>query len=117
MLSGMKLLAMLAVLPMLAAPAPAQKKGGFPLTAKVISSASEEADPITRGPDNWRTLVIYETVVTAEINGDVYKLSGGSRLPLLAPGEYPASIKKETVHLLVNGKDCKLHVMSISQKS
>jgi hypothetical protein len=93
----------------------------FPLTAKVISSSIEEAPPITKGPDSKRTLAIYETVVTAEIENRVYRLAGGSRLPLVDPGEYPASLDDHTVRFLLkdkngNPKIAKLHVISVQAK-
>jgi hypothetical protein len=119
------------------APASAQE-GKFPLTAKVVSSGVETV-PDTGGVATVRTppalrqqfpnapasstkVVKPETYVTtkAEIGDRIYTLRGGA---LVDPGEYPASIDKRTIRLLLKDKDehgkpkiAKLYVISVAAK-
>jgi hypothetical protein len=62
--------------------------------------------------------VVYQTVVTAEIGDRIYRLSGSR---IVDPGNYPASIDKNTVQLLLKDKQgksktIKLRVVSVAAK-
>ena len=102
----------------LAAPVVAQT-GQFPLTARVISSNTEDTPVGTlQGHNSRRSTVIYQTVVTAEIGDRIYRLSGSR---ILDPGSYPANVDKNTVRILLKDKDgksktIKLRVISVAIK-
>lgn len=114
------------------------QKDAFPLTAKVVSS-SVETVPNTGGVATTKTppavreqfpnapasstrRIEPESYVATkvEIGERVYVLRGGT---LIDPGEYPASIDKRTVRLLLKDKDkngkpkvAKLYVISVEAK-
>ena len=104
----------------------------FPLTAKVISSDTETVQsggststPTAMPGTIWQhpqqnTRIHYreEITVTAEIEDRIYRLASPQ---LLEPGEFPASIEKLTVRLLLNDKSgkpktVKLRVVSVAAK-
>lgn len=121
----------------ISAPALAQTDA-FPLTAKVVSSnvetvpdtggvATTKTPPAVReqfpnAPASSTRRIEPESYVATkvEIGERVYVLRGGM---LIDPGEYPASIDKRTVRLLLNDKDksgkpkvAKLYVISVEAK-
>jgi hypothetical protein len=121
----------------LSAPTQAQKDN-FPLTAKVVSSGVETV-PNTGGivttktpralreqfpnaPASSTRRIEAESYIATrvEIGDRIYILRGGA---LIDPGEYPASIDKRTVRLLLKDTDnnskpkiAKLYVTSIEAK-
>jgi len=108
------------------------QKDQFPLIAKVVSSDTQKVQTgsststttampgtIWEHPQHTTTTHYANTItVTAEIENMVYGLASPQ---LIDPGEYPASIDKSTVRLLLkdkNGKEktVKLHVLSVAAK-
>jgi hypothetical protein len=114
----MRNLVILAVIFAMVSPVVAQTDQ-FPLTDRVISSDTEDTPVGTmQSRDSRRSRVIYQTVVTAEIGDRIYRLSGSK---ILDPGNYAASIDKNTVRLLLKDKDgklrtIKLRVVSVAKK-